>query len=335
VTATYVAAFAVALASTFIATPIAARVANRFGIVDKPETRKIHTTPVPYLGGVAIVVAFSLTVLVGAVARGVGGSYTQMAAILGGGLVLAAMGLWDDLKVVPGWIKVPVEIALGVILFASGSRAQLFDFWPADLILTIGWVIGITNAINYLDNMDGLTSGVVAIASVFFLALAGLSGQFLVAALSAALAGCAVGFLWHNRPPAKIFMGDAGSLFFGFLLAGLGLELRFDNIARVTFFVPIAVLAIPILDALMVSISRVKRGLSPIQPGRDHISHRLASIGLPPTGAVGLIYFAAAAAGWIGVVIAYAEPLTAYMLMGWVVATGAFATYLLLKVPVD
>ncbi len=333
-TATYVAAFAVALASTFIATPIAARVANRFGIVDKPDTRKIHTTPVPYLGGVAIVVAFSLTVVAGAVAKGVEGSYGQMAAILGGGLVLAAMGLWDDLKVVPGWIKVPVELGLGAALFFSGSRAQLFDFWPADLILTIGWVIGITNAINYLDNMDGLTSGVVAIASVYFLALAGLSGQFLVAALSAALAGCAVGFLWHNRPPAKIFMGDAGSLFLGFLLAGLGLELKFDNIARVTFFVPVAVLSIPILDALMVSISRVRRGLSPIQPGRDHISHRLVNLGIPATGAVGLIYLSAAGAGWIGVVIAYSGPLTAYMLMGLVVATGAFAAYLLLKIRV-
>lgn len=333
-TATYVVAFAVALASTFIATPIAARVANRFGILDKPDTRKIHTTPVPYLGGVAIVLAFVLTVLAGALVRGVEGSYAQMAAILGGGLVLAAMGLWDDLKVIPGWIKVPVELGLGAVVFLSGSRVQLFDFWPADLILTIGWIIGITNAINYLDNMDGLTSGVVAIASVYFLALAGLSGQFLVAALSAALAGCAVGFLWHNRPPAKIFMGDAGSLFLGFLLAGLGLKLEFDNIERVTFFVPVAVLAIPILDALMVSISRVRRGLSPIQPGRDHISHRLVNIGVPATGAVGLIYFGAAAAGWIGVVIAYAQPLTAYMLMGWVVAAGAFAAYLLLKIRV-
>lgn len=129
-------------------------------------------------------------------------------------------------------------------------------------------------------------------------------------------------------------MGDAGSLFMGFILAGLGLELRFENIVRVTFFVPVAVMSVVILDALMVSVSRVKKGLSPIQPGRDHISHRLVKTGIPPKGAVGIIYFAAAAAGWIGLVISLAEPKIAYMLMGWVVAIGLFAGLLLLRVDV-
>lgn len=306
--------------------------ALRFGVVDHPSDRKIHADPVPYLGGLAIILAFVLSVLIGAAVRGVGGSYMQVGAILGGGLVLAFMGLWDDLRVVPGWIKVPLELLLGVGLYAAGSRAQLFGVWPLDLIVTMAWVIGITNAVNYMDNMDGLTAGVVAIASTFFLALAGLSGQVLVASLSAALAGCALGFLWHNRPPAKIFMGDAGSLFLGFVLAGLGLELRFDNIARVTFFVPVAVMAIPILDALMVSVSRVRRGLSPIHPGRDHVSHRLVKVGIPSAGAVGILYFAAAACGWIGVVIAFSKPLTAYMLMGWMTLVGLFAATMLMRV---
>lgn len=313
-------------------TPVARRLALRFGVVDHPSDRKIHADPVPYLGGLAIILAFVLSVLIGAAVRGVGGSYMQVGAILGGGLVLAFMGLWDDLRVVPGWIKVPLELLLGVGLYAAGSRAQLFGVWPLDLIVTMAWVIGITNAVNYMDNMDGLTAGVVAIASTFFLALAGLSGQVLVASLSAALAGCALGFLWHNRPPAKIFMGDAGSLFLGFVLAGLGLELRFDNIARVTFFVPVAVMAIPILDALMVSVSRVRRGLSPIHPGRDHVSHRLVKVGIPSTGAVGILYFAAAACGWIGVVIAFSKPLTAYMLMGWMTLVGLFAATMLMRV---
>src|SRR5436853_130754 len=150
--------------------------------------------------------------------------------------------------------------AFAVALVGAGVAAHPFKNVVLDLPLNLGWVVGITNAVNYMDNMDGLSAGVVAIAAIYFFALAGLSGQILVASLAAALTGCALGFLWWNRPPARIFMGDAGSLFLGFVLAALGLKLRFNNIDRVTFFVPIAVLAIPILDALMVSVSRVLRG---------------------------------------------------------------------------
>lgn len=331
-TPTYLAAFSAALVAALAVTPLARRVAIRFSILDHPSDRKVHTDPVPYLGGLAVVLAFSAAVLAGAVVRGVQGSYAQIAAILGGGLLLAAIGLWDDVRVVPGWIKVPAELALGGLLYVVGVRAQLFDFWPVDLLITLAWVIGITNAVNYMDNMDGLSAGVSAIAALYFFVLAALSGQFLVAGLAVALAGCALGFLWYNRPPARIFMGDVGTLFMGFLLAALGLKLRFDNIARVTFFVPVAVMAVPILDALMVSVSRVRRGLSPIEPGKDHTSHRLVKLGIPSSGAVGLLYIAAAACGWLGVVIAYSSALTAYMLMGWLVVVGAFLAALLLKV---
>ena len=332
---TYLLAFAVALISALAATPVARRVAIRFGVMDSPSERKVHRDPVPYLGGLAIVVAFAISMIGGALVRNVfTESFLQIAVLLGGGLFLAFIGLWDDLRVVPGWIKVPVELGLGALLYFAGVRAELFGVMPIDLVITMAWVIGVTNAVNYMDNMDGLTAGVVAIASTYFAVLAALSGQLLVGSLSAAIAGCAIGFLWHNRPPARIFMGDAGSLFLGFLLSGLGLHLRFFNIARVTFFVPVAILAVPILDALMVSVSRAMRGLSPIRPGKDHLSHRLVNIGIPSKAAVGLIYFAAAACGWLGVVIAYAQPLTAYMLMGWLVVLGGFVGVLLLRVKV-
>lgn len=331
-TGTYAAAFLTALGVSLLATPVARRIALRLGLVDRPDERKIHGDPTPYLGGVAIIVGFTLAVAGGAYLQGFRGAYSQAAAILGGGVVLAAIGLWDDLRDLPGWVKVPVEVLLAIGLYLAGSRAQLFGVPALDLAITVAWVVGVTNAMNYMDNMDGLTAGVAAIAAAYFFSLAALSGQILVAGLSVALAGCALGFLWHNRPPARIFMGDAGSLFLGFLLAGLGLELRFEGIARVTFFVPVAVLAVPILDALMVSISRTRRGVSPIMPGRDHISHRLVKVGIPPAAAVGLLYLAALACGWIGVVIAYAQPLTAYMLMGWLAAVGMLLGGLLLKV---
>lgn len=331
-TGTYAAAFSTALAVSLLATPVARRVALRFGFVDRPDERKAHADAIPYLGGIAIIVAFTVAVAGGAYVQGVRDAYPQAAALLGGGIVLAAIGLWDDLRIAPGRLKVPVEVLLAAVLYLAGSRAQLFNVPALDLLITVLWVVGITNAMNYMDNMDGLSAGVAAIAAAYFFALAALSGQSLVAGLSIALAGCALGFLWHNRPPASIFMGDAGSLFLGFLLAGLGLELRFDNIARVTFFVPVAVMAVPILDALTVSTSRLRRRVSPIRPGRDHISHRLVKVGIPPAAAVGLLYLAALACGWIGVVIAYARPLTAYMLMGWLLAVGALLGGLLLKV---
>ncbi|MEO7804523.1 MAG: MraY family glycosyltransferase [Actinomycetota bacterium] len=330
----YVAAFCIALLTSLGVTPVARRLALRFSIVDAPTERKLHVDPVPYLGGVAIVIAFVVTLTFGAFVRGVSGSHVRIAVILGGGLLLAIVGLVDDLKVVPGWVKVPLELLLGGALFASGIRAELFGIPALDLAITLAWVIGITNAVNYMDNMDGLSAGVASIAAIYFGVLAGLSGQFLVASLSFALAGCALGFLWHNRAPAKIFMGDAGSLFLGFLLAALGLELSFDNIARVTFFVPVAIMAVPILDALMVSISRVKSGLSPIHPGKDHTSHRLVALGIPSSAAVSLIHFAAITSGWIGVVIAFSRPLTAYMLMAWVVVVATFMGALLLRVKI-
>src|SRR5438128_7470743 len=133
-----------------------------------PAARKVHTDPVPYLGGLAIILAFVGAMVLGVLVHGLVGSHSQVAAILGGGLVLAAMGLWDDLKVIPGWIKVPVEIVAALALFAAGVRVRLFEMLAPDLLLTVGWVVGITNAVNYLDNMDGLSAAVATIAGGYF-----------------------------------------------------------------------------------------------------------------------------------------------------------------------
>ena len=334
--AVYAAAFAAALLGALLATPVARKVALRLDIVDMPAARKVHTDPIPYLGGLAIILAFVAAMVLGVIVHPLAGSYKQVAAILGGGLVLAGMGLVDDLKVVPGWIKVPLEIAAGLGLYAAGVAAHPFKNVVFDLPLNVGWVVGITNAVNYMDNMDGLSAGVVAIAAGYFFVLAALSHQILVASLAAALTGCALGFLWWNRAPARIFMGDTGSLFLGFMLASIGLKLRFHALPdRVGFLVPIAVMAIPILDALMVSVSRVQRGLSPIHPGKDHTSHRLVRVGIPSKAAVGLIYFASASCGWLGVIIVYASSRTAYLLMGWLIVVAVFLGWLLLRVKVE
>lgn len=314
-----------------VATPIARRLAVRYRIFDHPNERKAHADPVPYLGGLGIIAAFVAAMAFGVLVRDVSGSYDKVAVIIGGSAVLAVMGLWDDLRVVPGWLKATLEVSLAVGLYAAGVRAHVFGE-PWDLFVTVLWVVGITNAMNFLDNMDGITAGVAAIAAGYFAVLAGLTGLFLLAALAAALAGCSLGFLWYNRPPARIFMGDAGSLFLGFLLAAIGLEVHFSSLRRMTFFVPIAILGVPIFDTVMISVSRVLRGQGPHQAGLDHTSHRVMRMGMKRRAVVGLHHLAALACGGLGVVIAYAEPKTGNLLMAWLVVGGACLAALLVRV---
>ncbi|MGI8425746.1 MAG: glycosyltransferase family 4 protein [Actinomycetota bacterium] len=315
-------AFVAALTVALALTPLARRIALRYDLVDHPSNRKLHADPVPNLGGAAVVLAFVCSM----VALEVLGRLTPAGragwTILLGGMMMAAIGFWDDRRVLPGWIKVPAVLLLGLILFFANVRADLLIPWPLDLILTMGWVIGITNAINYMDNMDGLGPGIAAITAGYFAVLAGVSGQVLVAVTAAALAGSSLGFLWFNRPPARIFLGDSGSLFLGFVLAALGLELRFHELLSASFLVPIVVLTLPILDALMVSVSRVRRGLSPLHPGKDHISHRLVAEGISPGRTVGLLLLAAAIYGVVATLMATSAPGFAYLMAALVCLTG-------------
>jgi UDP-GlcNAc:undecaprenyl-phosphate/decaprenyl-phosphate GlcNAc-1-phosphate transferase len=330
----YVAALVVSFVGALAASPSARKVAVRLSLVDIPNARKIHLEPVPYFGGAAIVAGFALAVgstsLVGDIEIS-----SEILTILAGGLVISAAGLLDDARDLPMQFKLTVEVALAASLYSAGVRTHIFDIWGLDFILTLGWIVGITNAVNLMDNMDGLTAGISAIAASYLLVLGADYGQAAIAALSAALAGSALGFLWHNLPPARIFMGDAGSLFLGFMLAALGLELRFENIQEVTFFVPVAILAVPILDTLMTCVARIRRGDSIFRAGRDHVSHRLVAVGISQRGAVALLYLAGIASGWLGVVIAYADRNTAYLLMGWIVGVGVFLAWLLMRVDVD
>jgi UDP-GlcNAc:undecaprenyl-phosphate/decaprenyl-phosphate GlcNAc-1-phosphate transferase len=207
--------------------------------------------------------------------------------------------------------------------------------WPVANAFTVLWIVGITNALNLLDNMDGLSAGTAAIGAFFFFLVAALSGQYLVAALAIALAGCALGFLRHNFHPATIYMGDAGSLFLGFVLAVLGIKLTVPSSPLIAAFVPILVLAVPILDTALVTATRLRHRRGVFTGGRDHVSHRLVHVGIPVPIAVGLIYATAVGAGWLGVVMArLADLVTAYLLLGFTIAVGASLAVLLAMVPV-
>lgn len=325
---------------SFCVTPFTARVARRFDIFDRPHIgdhgHKKHGHPTPYLGGLAIfsgVLAgalFMLTIPEGRPTLLLAG----FPLAIGGALALGAVGLLDDLRSLPRTARLLAQVSAAVMAHLGGFSVSLTGIDAVDLILSVLWIVGITNAFNLLDNMDGLTSGLAGVAALSFAVMGIMGGMALLTVAAAALAGSSFGFLAHNRHPAKIFMGDAGSTFLGFLLALIGLRLRFDNLVEVTFLIPVVVLGIPILDTTLVVTSRLLHHRPVFLGGRDHISHRLVRVGLSVPLAVGLLYWAGLCLGWLGLVISRASVDVGWMLLGFVLALGVFFGALLLRVPV-
>lgn len=254
-------------------TPLVRYAALQLGILDQPSARKIHRAPVPLMGGAAIYVAF-----IAALALWGERSYVnEVVGIFVGATLVSLVGALDDSRGVGSYVKLLFQVVAACILVYSGVQVRLFDGF-LDIVLTLFWVVGVTNAFNLLDNMDGLSSGVATISAAFFTLLAAMSDQYLVGTLAAALCGACIGFLVYNWNPARVFMGDTGSLFLGFLLAAVGIKLRFPaNTASITWMIPILVLALPVFDTALVCISRLRRGKNPLTTaGKDHVSHRLA-----------------------------------------------------------
>jgi UDP-GlcNAc:undecaprenyl-phosphate GlcNAc-1-phosphate transferase len=242
----------------------------------------------------------------------------QLGSILGGATWISAWGLWDDRRPLHPVAKLVSQVIAAVVLMASGVQVRLdLPVW-LNLGLTLLWILGITNALNLLDNMDGLAAGVGAVVAASFTLMAAANGQYLVGAMSAALLGACLGFLIHNFSPATIFMGDSGSLFLGFLLAALGIKLRFpDNVSTVTWMVPVLVLGVAVFDTTLVVVSRLRRGLNPFMtPGRDHLSHRLVALGWSRREAVLLHYLLGGGLAWIAVLVSMATPIEAYAIGG-------------------
>jgi UDP-GlcNAc:undecaprenyl-phosphate GlcNAc-1-phosphate transferase len=330
----YAVVFLTTLGLTLLATPLALNLAVRKGILDHPGLRKAQTKAVPYLGGVAITFSFTAAILAAAMVRPPHSGLAELVAILASALVLAVLGLLDDLYGLGPFMRLAVETAAGVVVWLLAEPVRVTGDELVDLLLTVLWIVGVTNAFNMLDNMDGLSAGTAAIAAVSIFALAAANGQFLVATFAIALVGCCLGFLRSNRHPARIYMGDAGSLFIGFLLAVLAAKLRFDAPPDVALFVPVVLLGVPLFDMVLVTVNRVVHGRNPLSGGRDHTSHRLVFVGLPVPVAVGLILGVAASAGWIALLLAGLDRASAYMLVGWIAIVATGAGILLSAVPV-
>lgn len=324
-TTVYVLVAITALVLVFLATPVVRRVAWRYGFVDQPSFRKVHAAPMPRLGGVAIYLGFIVALLL----LGTRFRINELVGIMLGATLVSVIGGIDDRHPVNPLPKLVVQtLAAGILIF-SGVQIQMLPYPWMNLFATVIWVVGITNALNFLDNMDGLSAGVAAVASAFFLLLAALSGQYLVGALAAALLGACIGFLYYNFNPASIFMGDSGSLFIGFVLAAIGIKLRFpDNVNIVTWMIPALVLGLPILDTTLVVISRLRRGKNPLTtPGKDHVSHRLARVTGSRREAVLMCYLIGGAFGMVAIFITTATVLEGYLVGAAVAGLAGFAIW--------
>jgi len=270
-----------------VLTPVMRRIAIATDVVDRPNSsHKSHKKPVPYLGGVAIIIGvITVSYSASLFSEFTSSTFWLATSVLGPALLLGLIGLWDDIRNLPPLPRFLAQTFAGVftasILIITDNIGNPTGSSIFDSVITVVWVVGICNSINFFDNLDGGAAGTVAISSIALAYLALYGDQYLIAALSVVTAGSTLGFLVWNKSPAKIYMGDAGALFLGVLLATL--TVRFEPTAQSqlgSFLIPVFLLAIPILDTTVAVFSRIRRHLSPFQGGQDHLSHRLIRSGI-------------------------------------------------------
>jgi UDP-GlcNAc:undecaprenyl-phosphate GlcNAc-1-phosphate transferase len=293
------------------------------------------------MGGLAIytaAIAGWLSILAVTSLTGNAFRLSEFASIIIGASLMAAIGLWDDRRAMPAWAKLAAQLLPVIIVFVAGARVQLPIFrigaWNEiiNFIITTFWILYITNALNYLDNADGVAAMTSATASAIFLLIAILNGQQLVSILAVAVLGASLSFARYNLPLPKstIFMGDSGSLFLGFLLAVLGIKIRIlTNTPEITWMVPIIVLGLPIFDTAMVFVSRTRRGVSFFRGGVDHTTHRLARMGMDKLSVAFAVSLITGALGLAAIFVTRASRAEAYTIF---VSLAVLAVYALWRI---
>lgn len=298
----------VGFAASLGLTPVSRQIAMRIGVVDKPNQRKLHKDHKPLMGGLAIYAAFALALILFSPA--VAPQYlVQFVAVLLGAAFVATVGLLDDRYNLGIRIRLIATGLAGLGVSLTGITLQVSGLPLLDIPLTVFWIMAITNAVNFLDNMDGLSAGLSAIAALFFLLIALTQSLTLVSLLAAALLGSAVGFLIYNFAPSSTFMGDMGALMLGFVLAVLGVKI--DLVLpplSATWAVPLLVLALPAFDINLVIFTRLSEGRSPGEAGKDHTSHRLLALGLSQRQTLFVLYSACALFGGAGLALTAMPP---------------------------
>ena len=268
-------------------TPLMRKIALAKGVLDRPNSaHKSHKKPVPYLGGVAIIIGVVLVSYIALISfRFTWNNFWLATSVLVPAIAMGLVGLWDDLKnlnPLPRFVGQSIAgLAVAIILVLNDNVGNPTGITFLDVSITVLWIVGICNSINFFDNLDGGAAGTVAIAAISLTYLAITGNQYFIAALSIVIAGSTLGFLIWNRVPARIYMGDAGALFLGVLLAILTVRFKPTTETSISSFaIPILLLAIPILDTTVAVFSRLRRKVSPFQGGKDHLSHRLTRAGL-------------------------------------------------------
>lgn len=283
--------------ATLIVIPLAQKVAVLNNVTSFPKPDRLHTEPTPYLGGVAIVLVAA------AASPFIGEWQTEAAVIIGGALLLGVVGLLDDLRNLRPGPRLAAEVFAALMAAAAGAHVEIFG-GAIDIALTVVWFVGVTNAFNLIDNMDGAAAGIASATAVALAVTAGVNEQLLVGGLAAVVAGSCVAFLIHNWHPATIFMGDAGALPLGYLLAALALKLRFPGLPHAASITAIVLFTAPALfDTVLVVISRTARHKPVYVGGVDHTSHRLLRLGWSTHMVAGLITLASAVCAGLGVIV--------------------------------
>ena len=279
--------FVISYVSVGLLTPVMRKIALTQGVLDRPNSaHKSHKNPVPYLGGVAIIIGVVIVSYIALISNKFTWSNFSLAtSVLGPAVVMGLVGLWDDLKSLnplPRFIGQSITgLVVSIILILNDNIGNPTGITVLDAVITVIWIVGICNSINFFDNLDGGAAGTVAIIAISLTYLAITGDQYFIAALSIVVAGSTLGFLIWNRAPARIYMGDAGALFLGLLIATLTVRFKPSTDNSVTSFaIPVLLLAIPILDTTVAVFSRLRRKVSPFQGGKDHLSHRLVRYGL-------------------------------------------------------
>ena len=303
----YVVPFIIALVVSYLLTPGVKKVAIKVGAVDRPNARKVHTHVIPRLGGLAIYIGFMAAVLFCVPL------HQELIGMLLGCTAIVAIGIWDDICNIPARVKLVGQIAAACIPVAFGIQIEWLTNPFGDILVlpeviaipvTIFWIIGFTNTVNLIDGLDGLAAGVAFIASISMFLLAVNLNQFLPALIIVSMAGAALGFLQYNFNPAKIFMGDTGSMLLGYTLAVSAVLGLVKTAATVALVVPIIALGLPILDTTFAIIRRRMSGVPIFQPDKGHLHHRLLALGMTQKQAVLIMYFVSMMLGIVALFVA-------------------------------
>ena len=320
---TIIAAFAVAAVLSYFFTPPVKNFAHKVGAIDVPkDARRMHQKPIPRLGGLAIYGGFLCSILI------FGQLDETMLCVLLGAAIIVALGIFDDVLALGAKLKFVVQIVAAAIpvcigdlqigLFTNLNPLSDTPFVHLGILAvpaTIIWIVGITNAVNLIDGLDGLAVGVSSIAAITMLAVALLTGNMPIAITMAALAGACIGFMPYNLNPAKIFMGDTGSTFLGYMLATVSIMGLFKFYAVISFAVPFLILGLPIFDTANAIIRRVAAGRSPMSPDRGHVHHKLIDMGFNQKQAVAILYAISATLGLTAVVLTSSGEVKAIVLL--------------------